>query len=494
MEQARDCLIFLESYCHRHFIMVEISQIKYLCFEGGGGKGLAYLGVIQALEEIINKKIGPPEGGTPYSITSENKTPIIKISQPIKQRQILGVSGSSAGAITAFMVAMGMSHYEILQETNKVVRLSLGTLPNDIAVTQFEVFFDKPDLYKYRTNNRKSPSREYNNLSLAIRIIGNILSEFLNLFKLPFKPFVSDYEILAKKVLFTESNPLAATNLKQYFLSIVYNRGLLSGDASRKYFSELIEKYLFPKLSSLKMKKIKSKGENITFQDFFYMTGVDLVVTGTNISFGKPKYFSAAFTPDFSVVDAVSLSMSIPFLFRPYVIESEVNLDSNLPADYNKDYLGLYVDGGMLNNYPLHAFDYRPAKNINYQGDFANYFLASPNISLSATEFCDCILGIRLQNSVKEYEVSDDFKEGNSFIIRDFIGQLYSTILYPSEDGQIRSSLENNLSISIDVTDLELLDFSNPLINRQYRKLNALAEKQEKVIENAYKKIYENVQ
>lgn len=230
------------------------------------------------------------------------------------------------------------------------------------------------------------------------------------------------------------------------------------------------------------------KGLNQTIQ--YYRS----VIQKKEMKNGKPKYFSAAFTPDFSVVDAVSLSMSIPFLFRPYVIESEVNLDSNLPADYNKDYLGLYVDGGMLNNYPLHAFDYRPAKSINYQGDFANYFLASPNISLSATEFCDCILAIRLQNSVKEYEVSDDFKEGNSFIIRDFIGQLYSTILYPSEDGQIRSSLENNLSISIDVTDLELLDFSNPLINRKYRKLNALAEKQEKVIENAYKKIYENVQ
>lgn len=261
----------------------------------------------------------------------------------------------------------------------------------------------------------------------------------------------------------------------------------------------LMHDYLYTKMEKLEMiipKKANSHKDpgEITFKDFFYMTGVDLVVTGTNISLGKPKYFSAAFTPDFSVVDVVSLSMSIPFLFRPYVIESEVNLDSNLPADYNKDYLGLYVDGGMLNNYPLHAFDYRPAKNINYQGDFANYFLASPNISLSATEFCDCILGIRLQNSVKEYEVSDDFKEGNSFIIRDFIGQLYSTILYPSEDGQIRSSLENNLSISIDVTDLELLDFSNPLINRKYRKLNALAEKQEKVIENAYKKIYENVQ
>ena len=38
--------------------MIEISQIKYLCFEGGGGKGLAYLGVSQALEEIINKKNG----------------------------------------------------------------------------------------------------------------------------------------------------------------------------------------------------------------------------------------------------------------------------------------------------------------------------------------------------------------------------------------------------------------------------------------------------
>lgn len=477
--------------------MIEISQIKYLCFEGGGGKGLAYLGVIQALEEIINKKMGPPEGGTPYNVTSENKTPIIRISQPIKQRNILGVSGSSAGAITAFMVAMGMSHYEILQETNKVVSLSLGNFTiaqKDVSVTQFESFFDSPDLYNYRTNNKKSPLREYNNLSMPIKIIGNVLSEFLNVFKWTFKPFVSENEIFVRKILLTEGTPARALNLKKYFLGIIYNRGLLSGVASKKYFSDLIENYLFPKLSTLKMKKLKSRGEDITFQDFFYMTGVDLIVTGTNISLGKPKYFSAAFTPDFSVVDAISLSMSIPFMFRPYLIESEVNLDSNLPADYNKDYLGLYVDGGMLNNYPLHAFDYRPAKSINYQGDFANYFLASPNISLSATEFCDCILGIRLQNSVKEYEVSDDFKEGNSFIIRDFIGQLYSTILYPSEDGQIRSSLENNLSISIDVTDLELLDFSNPLINRKYRKLNALAEKQEKVIENAYKKIYENVQ
>ena len=90
--------------------------------------------------------------------------------------------------------------------------------------------------------------------------------------------------------------------------------------------------------------------------------------------------------------------------------------------------------------------------------------------------------------------MSDDFKEGNSVIIKDFINQLYNTILYPSEEGQIRSVLENNLSVSIDVTDLELLDFSNPLINRQYRNLNSLAEKQEKVIENACKKIYDNVQ
>jgi len=30
-----------------------LDRIKYLAFEGGGGKGMAYLGAIQALEELI---------------------------------------------------------------------------------------------------------------------------------------------------------------------------------------------------------------------------------------------------------------------------------------------------------------------------------------------------------------------------------------------------------------------------------------------------------
>jgi predicted acylesterase/phospholipase RssA len=62
---------------------------------------------------------------------------------------------------------------------------------------------------------------------------------------------------------------------------------------------------------------VEKTAPNVTFARFLRLTGVDLGITGTNISTKRPVVFSAGNTPDFPVTGAVGLSMSIPLLFKP---------------------------------------------------------------------------------------------------------------------------------------------------------------------------------
>ena len=74
-------------------------DIRYLALEGGGGKGFAYLGALQLLDDH-------------------------KVLDQIK-----GVAGASAGAITALMISLGMSATEIGKKIDE---------------TDFTEFFDDP--------------------------------------------------------------------------------------------------------------------------------------------------------------------------------------------------------------------------------------------------------------------------------------------------------------------------------------------------------------
>lgn len=75
-------------------------DIAYLALEGGGGKGFAYLGALQLLDKH-------------------------KVLDQIK-----GVAGTSAGAITALMISLGMNADEIATK---------------IEETDFTSFFDDPN-------------------------------------------------------------------------------------------------------------------------------------------------------------------------------------------------------------------------------------------------------------------------------------------------------------------------------------------------------------
>ena len=63
-------------------------EVQYLAFEGGGGKGVAFLGAIRALESIKINDVGI--------------LPIL----PEGNNQIKGITGASAGAITALFLSI----------------------------------------------------------------------------------------------------------------------------------------------------------------------------------------------------------------------------------------------------------------------------------------------------------------------------------------------------------------------------------------------------
>jgi NTE family protein len=119
----------------------------------------------------------------------------------------------------------------------------------------------------------------------------------------------------------------------------------------------------------MKKKKIP---KNITFRELFEMTQSKLIVTGTCINDVVVKYFSVDTYPDMQILKALRISMSIPFVFRPYSFEGK-----------------LWVDGGCMNNFPIDLF----------------------------TDKLDDVIGIYIDDI---YEPIDEFNEIQDYFIRIF--------------------------------------------------------------------------
>ncbi|MDK1022189.1 MAG: patatin-like phospholipase family protein [Candidatus Hydrogenedentes bacterium] len=87
--------------------------------------------------------------------------------------------------------------------------------------------------------------------------------------------------------------------------------------------------------------KAKTGKATTTFKELRELGGPELYVIGTNLSTRFAEAFSHEHTPNFPVRDAVRISMSIPLFFTAVRREGR----------------GLYVDGGLFNNYPVKLFD-----------------------------------------------------------------------------------------------------------------------------------------
>ncbi|KIE05195.1 hypothetical protein NF27_EI00020 [Candidatus Jidaibacter acanthamoeba] len=220
-------------------------RYKYenLVFEGGGIKGLGYIGAIEVLEK---------EG----------------ILSHIKR-----VAGTSAGAITALLLGL---NYELSETREELEKL----------------FF-----------------KSYN---LANTLLGI---------------------------------PMVTLNLINHY-------GIEPADFFLKWAEKIVEQKLGNKDATFKdlyKAILNQKGDGYKLRYMYF--------TGTNLSTGYYEIFSHEHTPQMRIADAVRISMSIPLVFtaKHYTMPGRTEPD-------------IYVDGGVLNNYPLHIFDEYNQPNMRTLG------------------------------------------------------------------------------------------------------------------------------
>ena len=109
-------------------------------------------------------------------------------------------------------------------------------------------------------------------------------------------------------------------------------------------FSGLEARNVFQRLVSQQLSTVGTVDKNIeflTFEKHLSIFGKHLVLTGSNVSTGKTQIFSAGETAKFPVVDAVRISMGLPYAFKPYQVE-----DRPLLPKKSWPTPGTYVDGG----------------------------------------------------------------------------------------------------------------------------------------------------
>jgi NTE family protein len=347
---------------------IKKSDINYLVFEGGGGAGNAFPGALQAL---VDEKI------------LEHKNNLVS-------GQIKGFGGASAGAINALFLSLGYTPEEMVKLLN---------LPEN----DFENFFDTPDI-KYRPYiNRRTKSTKYNDDIAALgqylaktKIFGFMESIFTSYFS--FFLSASNAALVAKATTSIGAKLTAAKVTQLYvfmfgcFLTVVsfvmfgkmpakmakqitnnvsnkqVQKNLLSHygifpgftfrDFLAKYITTAVRRVKQTNTDTITVRGTTKKMSEITFADHKEIFKVDLIVTGTNLETLKSFNFSASTSPDFPIADAVRISMSIPFAFQPLILRNESDLKKVASNAAQRAQLkGVWVDGGLLNNTPVAAFD-----------------------------------------------------------------------------------------------------------------------------------------
>lgn len=398
---------------------IDPDQVHHLAFEGGGGKGITYLGAIKAL---CSKEIHDP--------------PLLPIR---KGGPIRGISGASAGAITALFLALGWNHKRIESE---------------LKDKDFRDFFDasKPGWIRAveKDNHRAKwrvpypqdmwRSKEFqekreNSISKIIKAIEDLILsalpgpvEYVAKALRSFLYLSKDYRDLRRRAI-------------EGFYAIIFDQGMHAGFAVREYFRKKVQDFLTKEVKLEDRRRYLGMNVNpdfFTFQQLHSLTGIDLRVTGVNLSTGRPQIFSLENTPTFPVAEAISISMNIPFLFKPVWIQGW----RGAKAQEVQKYRGFWIDGGLLNNYPIHAFD-------------------TPHFGVQNKN----ILGFRLMDgypSVEEKKQEPAEFPSDQMLIWDLFASFAQALCYPCEEGQIISEQDRMQTIPLFTYDLKMMDFNPP--------------------------------
>jgi len=307
-------------------------EVRYLVLEGGGGKGLVFLGALRGLEQV------PAGGGQSILAVANNRL-----------SRIRGVAGSSAGAITALGLSCGMNAAAIDRISNP-------------ALQDFDEFFDLPERVRkvHSIGSNCVAARTQGALrTLVFDPMELLLRRALPLVSPAMIPFASRVSQSAVNQLEQSLHQSAVQGLQRgdglvaklaspamlyYARNLWQDLGFFSGCIVRAFLNQVI---------------VRQGGRpNMTFADHRRTFGVKLVVTGSNLESGHTELFSADHTPQMPVADAVRISMSLPVLFKPVRITmrkaQEITRGATLRT--RGGYAGLWVDGGLWNNLPMTVF------------------------------------------------------------------------------------------------------------------------------------------
>ncbi|MFQ5456429.1 MAG: patatin-like phospholipase family protein [Nitrospirota bacterium] len=258
-----------------------------LIFEGGGAKGSVFVGAIQEFEE---------RGNTARRFV-----------------------GTSAGAITATLMAAGYRSSEMLGAVNE--KLPDGT-------PRFSTFMDIPDSFD---------KRDIQN-SLTYKIFEKV--------DLPWIPGM--VEGMIDDRIFEQ---LIKIDAYREIFSFIERGGLYAGDRFLEWMRE----------------KLDANGRNFgntTLFGFYSATGNDLSLVASDTKGQEMLVLNHRTAPDCPVTLAVRMSMSIPFVWQEVIWRPEWGLYRG------KDISGhTIVDGGVLSNFPIYLLTSRDDEVAALMGD-----------------------------------------------------------------------------------------------------------------------------
>jgi predicted acylesterase/phospholipase RssA len=367
----------LTIHSRKNLTINTLSNVENLIFQGGGVKGTAYLG---AMEVLLN---------------TQSKS-------HIKLSQIKRVGGASAGAITALLLALGKGLDELTTLINGLELKSLldegdvvkGFNLRDTVLKFLEIYSNAKDndfldfstyfiyqsikIYGYDylgdaiVKNKaidllKNHIGVHGLLTFFDNLTYNVLSNKLKKFYKGTKSYIDDivdmfmYKFIElctkvnlenteqKILLFFNNENEEKNNFNHSVYRIVQAfmtgaRGVFPGDKFLEWIENELEKAELSKDITFKEFKLKQ----IEFRSKGFK---DLYIVGLNLSNGITQIFSHEKTPNVLVCDAVRVSMSIPYFFELHGVREKTSnnelVESNVP----------YVDGGVLDNYPIWMFD-----------------------------------------------------------------------------------------------------------------------------------------
>jgi len=221
---------------------------------------------------------------------------------------------------------------------------------------------------------------------------------------------------------------------------LVDEYGWYKGDYFRNWIGKLI--------------KEKTGNTEATFADIEAMKNTQnfksMYFMGTNLSTSFSEIFSAEHTPRICIADAVRISMSIPLFFAAKrSIRSDV-----------------YVDGGVLNNYPIKLFDRKKYLNSQNYAETDYYKTINDQISkidrpISTYVYNKETLGFRLDTK-QEISVFRDHAEPHHNKIDgffDYTWALIDSIIESQQSAHLHSD-DWARTVYIDSLDVKTTDFN----------------------------------